>query len=73
MQHLKRPSGWMAIAVLIAVFSSGAAFGEDKLRIYTVNYPLAYFAERIGGDLAQVTFPAPPDVDPAFWMPNMRG
>ena len=70
MQHLKRPSGWMAIAVLIAVFSSGAAFGEDKLRIYTVNYPLAYFAERIGADLAQVTFPAPPDVDPAFWMPN---
>jgi zinc transport system substrate-binding protein len=70
MQHLKPLAGWMAIAVLIAVFSSGGAFGEDKLRIYTVNYPLAYFAERISGDLAQVTFPAPPDLDPAFWMPD---
>jgi zinc transport system substrate-binding protein len=43
---------------------------EDKLRIYTVNYPLAYFAERIAGDLAEVTFPAPRGVDPAFWMPD---
>ena len=37
-----------------------------KLVIYTVNYPLAYFAERIGGDLVAVHFPAPEDVDPAF-------
>jgi zinc transport system substrate-binding protein len=36
---------------------------------YTVNYPLQYFAERIGGEHVEVVFPAPPDVDPAFWMP----
>ena len=46
------------------------ALAGEKLNIYTVNYPLAYFAERIGGDLATVSFPAPPDVDPAFWMPD---
>lgn len=37
--------------------------------VYTVNYPLAYFAERIGGEHAEVTFPAPAHVDPAFWQP----
>ncbi len=38
--------------------------------MYTVNYPLAHFAERIGGDLVEVRFPAPPDVDPAYWSPD---
>lgn len=38
--------------------------------VYSVNYPLAYFAERIGGDHVDVTFPVPPDVDPAFWQPS---
>ncbi len=50
----------------------GASAGADRssLLVYTVNYPLAYFAERIGGDLVQVEFPTPPDVDPAFWSPD---
>ncbi len=38
--------------------------------VYAVNYPLQYFAERIGGDIVQVVFPAPADEDPAFWMPD---
>ncbi|TDJ43576.1 MAG: zinc ABC transporter substrate-binding protein [Gammaproteobacteria bacterium] len=42
----------------------------NNLRIYTVNYPLAYMAERIGGEHASVIFPAPGDVDPAFWQPE---
>ncbi len=50
----------------------GEATGAEgaTLLVYTVNYPLAYFAERIGGDLVRVEFPAPPDVDPAFWSPD---
>ncbi len=43
---------------------------EDRLVVYTVNYPLAYFAERIAGELADVSFPAPSDVDPAYWSPD---
>jgi zinc transport system substrate-binding protein len=46
------------------------AMAEKKLTVYTVNYPLTYFAERIGGDLVNVVFPAPPDIDPAFWKPD---
>jgi len=38
--------------------------------VYVVNYPLGYFAERLGADSVEVTFPAPPDVDPAFWAPD---
>jgi len=45
---------------------------SEKLSVYTVNYPLAYFAERIGGDQVEVVFPAPADVDPAYWMPDQK-
>jgi zinc transport system substrate-binding protein len=37
--------------------------------VATVNYPLAYFAERIGGDHLVVEFPEI-DGDPAFWEPK---
>ncbi len=60
----------LAMALLLAAATAGLARAADKLTIYTVNYPLAYFAERLAGDLAEVRFPAPPDVDPAFWKPG---
>ncbi|MEA2078382.1 MAG: metal ABC transporter substrate-binding protein [Pseudomonadota bacterium] len=49
-----------------------AVNAADKLTIYTVNYPLQYFAQRIAADYAEVIFPAPPDVDPAVWMPDTK-
>jgi len=60
----------VVMALLLAAVTAGPALADDKLTIYTVNYPLAYFAERLAGDLAEVRFPAPPDVDPAFWKPG---
>jgi len=69
MPKIIRASCLFPLVFLILGASHWALAGE-KLSLYTVNYPLAYFAERIGGDLATVTFPAPPDVDPAFWMPD---
>jgi zinc transport system substrate-binding protein len=36
-----------------------------------VNYPLKYFAERIGGDHVKVEFPVPADADPAYWNPDL--
>lgn len=41
----------------------------QDLSVFTTNYPLAYFAERIGGEQVEVVFPAPADVDPAYWAP----
>ena len=54
---------------LLAIHSSMAA---EKLTVYVVNYPLQYFAERIGGEHVNVFFPAPADVDPAYWMPDAK-
>jgi len=40
------------------------------ISVYVTNYPLAYFARRIGGEHVEVHFPAPADEDPAHWMPD---
>lgn len=50
-------------------FAQSASHSGDRLRVLTVNYPLAYFASRIGGDAVDVQFPAPPEGDPAGWNP----
>ncbi len=55
------------------LFISVIIIGESSaksLNVYTVNYPLFYFAARIGGDKVTVSFPAPDDLDPAFWQPD---
>jgi len=61
----------MILGVLLSVLST-SVFAADRLTIYTVNYPLAYFAERIGGEQVKVVFPAPVDIDPAYWMPDQK-
>ena len=50
---------------------SMAPVAAERLTIYTVNYPLKYFAERIAAEHAEVVFPAPAEVDPAFWKPDV--
>ena len=46
-----------------------AESGSGKPVIYSVNYPLAYFAERLAGDRAEIVFPEM-EGDPAFWEPT---
>jgi zinc transport system substrate-binding protein len=43
---------------------------DGRLTVAAVNYPLAYFAERIGGDLVEIVYPVARDMDPAFWSPS---
>jgi len=69
MKKITRAARLFSVVLLILSAPQWVLAGE-KLTIYTVNYPLAYFAERLAGDLATVTFPAPADVDPAFWTPD---
>jgi len=54
---------------LLAIHSNVAA---EKLTVYVVNYPLQYFAERIGGEHVNVFLPAQANIDPAFWMPDTK-
>jgi zinc transport system substrate-binding protein len=49
---------------------AGDPEATGRLTVITVNYPLAYFAERILGDAGNVSFPAPADIDPAYWSPE---
>ena len=67
-----------AVAVVLAVTGCGGSDVQSGQAVedvatptvYAVNYPLAYFAERIGGEHVTVEFPAPRDLDPAFWRPD---
>jgi len=66
-----------AISVILALggtpsLSPAASKASGRLTIYTVNYPLAYFAERIAGEHADVIFPATANEDPAYWMPDAK-
>ena len=62
---------YRATVALFIALGSLAVHAESKLEVYTVNYPLAYFAQRIGADSVNVNFPAPRDVDPAFLNPDV--
>jgi zinc transport system substrate-binding protein len=61
----------MVFGLMLTIVSAPLRAGEP-LTVYTVNYPLQYFAQRIAGEHATVIFPAPDDVDPAFWVPDRQ-
>ncbi len=46
------------------------ATDQGPVVVYVTNYPLQYFAQRIGGEQVEVHFPAPANVDPAYWIPD---
>lgn len=58
------------LAFLLALVALPAT-AQDRPVVAVVNYPLAYFAERLGGDAVEVLFPVPDGVDPAFWRPGI--
>jgi len=56
--------------VTMLLLASTVVGAAEKLTVYAVNYPLAYFAQRIGGEHISVVLPLPADIDPAFWEPD---
>ena len=52
--------------------SERASTATRKPSVYAVNYPLAWAASQLAGEFAEVHFPAPPGVDPAFWEPDLE-
>ena len=61
--------GAVALALVFSGCASVTATSSRPLSVYTVNYPLSYFAERIGGERVDVVFPTM-DGDPANWAPT---
>ncbi len=60
----------MRLDLILATFlAAGAAAAQERPVVAVVNYPLAYFAERLAGDGVQVLFDVPEDRDPALWRP----
>lgn len=43
---------------------------DGAVDVVPTNYPLAYMADRIGGDSVRIHFIVPQDGDPAFWKPQ---
>ena len=63
---------WLITSLLFFVsFSGPNSDAAGPINVYVVNYPLKYFAERIGGDHVRVEFPVPAGVDPAYWGPDL--
>jgi zinc transport system substrate-binding protein len=76
---MNKQKHWIFLLVL-AFFTSSASNSSAKKpykhsesipNVYVVNYPLKYFTERIAGDYVRVVLPAPINVDPASWMPDV--
>ena len=60
---------WLILSLLLSNASAGDT-EPPPLKVIAANYPLAYFAERIGGSRVSVNLPAPANEDPAFWKPT---
>lgn len=83
LRQLNRSAGLVLLAMLVAglpacseettspATQAATSASNGPLSVYVVNYPLQYLSERIGGEHAQVSFPAPADGDPAFWEPSV--
>ena len=65
---------YTVIAMMTACGQSKKNAGSPKIKtgpleVVAVNYPLQFFAERIGGEHVKVILPVPADEDPADWRP----
>jgi zinc transport system substrate-binding protein len=74
-----RPTPRLCLVPLLLLLATGCRSNEARPGLaqngavsptaYAVNYPLAYFAQRLAPEQIGVVFPSPPGVDPAFWKP----
>ena len=49
----------------------GVVMAKEPPKVVAVDYPLAYFAERLGGGNIEVLFDVPSGLDPEFWRPDI--
>ncbi len=54
---------------LVLFATTLSAFAQKKTVVQSTNYPLHYFAERLGTDVFELNYIVDPEGDPAFWKP----
>ncbi len=59
----------LLFAAALALLALPAA--AERITVTAVAYPLAYFAERLAGEAAEIRFPVPEGRDPRFWRPSI--
>ena len=59
------------LAALLLALAPVAASAQDRPTVIAVNYPLAYFAERLAGEAVEVVLPVPEGRDPDTWRPGV--
>ena len=69
----------LSLFLVLICFSCGkkkppeaVAEKNDLLKVVPVNYPLYYFADRIGGQWIELAYPIPSGIDPAYWNPDEK-
>ena len=63
----------LSLALLLSLSDpTHADLDGGAIKMVVSNYPLAYFAERLGGMRVHVALPMPSDEDPAFWRPDAK-
>ncbi|MFT5287381.1 MAG: zinc transport system substrate-binding protein [Planctomycetota bacterium] len=75
---IKVNRSFICLALALTVTACGPSEGpvvnaevERALPIVlATNYPLAFMAERLAGEFADVNYPGPVDIDPATWQPD---
>ncbi|WP_308916359.1 metal ABC transporter substrate-binding protein [Jannaschia sp. LMIT008] len=61
----------MIRAALAAVLLAAPAWAQDRPVIVADSYPMAYFAERLAGNAAEVRLSVPDGRDPSSWRPGL--
>lgn len=79
MGHIPNSLCWIVVPAVLLLTScqrqaaspARPAATKSRPTVLVDNYPLLYFTQRLAGAAVDVELPAPREVDPAFWKPEV--
>lgn len=64
--------GCLRRLALAALLLAAPASAQERPTVVADSYPLAFFAERLAGEGAEIVLPVPRGRDPQFWRPSVE-
>lgn len=61
----------LTLAATLALGAALPAAAQDRVVVAPDSYPMAYFAQALGGDAVEIRWTIPEGADPAFWVPSL--